>query len=349
MIQTADCKTILFLGGSITCGASATDYENSWPRLVYHKVANTLYGENVQMINASISGTGSNVAVFRLREHVLPYCPDFVFIEFAVNDRAKANADPELVIANLDYIVRTLKQTNPNVAVTFVYTTARGKNASSVHGIVAKHYGIPEIDLQTPLTALVDSGKHSWDDFFKDSVHPNDNGHAKYADIIVNEILQDKERFLSPVNDAPSISKYPFVNPHILPADMATSMNGFTMQSVTDRSKIKRLPELLIHRAALSDRIGDSIIFEFEGEHFAVYHRIGNYSGRFSVTIDGKFIKEVDTYHLYGDGTSIFGEFVSFFTTHSLGAGKHTAEITIIEPNPASKSSEICITGVFIG
>ena len=349
MQHLSDCKKILFLGGSITCGARATDYERSWARLVYHKIAAELFGGNAEMINASISGTGSNVAVFRLSEHVLPYNPDFVFVEFAVNDRGKAKNDPDLVIANLDYIVQTLKQTNPNVAITFVYTTARGQNASAVQSIVAKHYGIPEIDLQTPLTELIDSGNYTWDDFFSDSAHPNDKGHALYADIIVNSILENKERFLAPVKVATSISKYPFVNPHILPADKAIAMNGFTMQPVTDRSRSKRLEELVIHRAALSDRIGDSIVFEFEGEHFAVYHRIGNFCGRYSVTIDGTCIKEVDAYHHYDDGTTKLGEFVSFFTTHSLGKGKHTAKITIIEPNPASKSSEIGIAGVFIG
>jgi len=342
-------KKILFLGGSITCGARASDYERSWARIVYQKIATELFGENVEMINASISGTGSNVAVFRLSEHVLPYNPDFVFVEFAVNDNAKSKSDPDLVVANLDYIVQTLKQIKPSIAITFVYTTSRGKNASAVHSIVAKHYGIPEIDLQTPIVALVDSGKYTWDDFFSDSAHPNDKGHSLYADIIVKSILEDKERFLTPVKDVPSISKYPFVNPHILPADKAVAMSGFSMQPVTDRSRSKRLEELVIHRAALSDRIGDSIIFEFEGEHFAVYHRIGNYSGRYSVTIDGTLIKEVDTYHRYDDGTTKLGEFVSFFTTHSLGKGRHTAEITIIEPNPASKSSEVSIAGVFIG
>lgn len=342
-------KKILFLGGSITCGSGSTEYDKAWARVAYGRIAKPLFGDDVEMINASISGTGSRVAVFRLSEHVLPYHPDLVFVEFAVNDNGASKKDYDQVLTSMDYIVQALKAQNPNVAITFVYTTiSNEENASHVHHVVAEHYGIPEIDLRAPLVEKIHAGAQ-WTDYLNDTAHPNDNGHAFYGNLVAEAVLGDPARYLAPVKDVPSIGTFKFTDPHVEYPSDAWEMNGFSIRPISDRCHNKRLPELVIHEAAVSDRIGDTVTVEFEGENFGVYHQIGNFMGRFSVTIDGEVRGEVEGNHRYGKGTDRNGECISRFYVRSLAPGKHTATITVIEPNPDSEGSDVCIAGIFIG
>lgn len=342
-------KTVLYLGGSITAGAGVADYEKSWARKSYNKISRVLFGENVRMINAAISGTNSCVATFRLKEHVLPYCPDFVFVEFSVNDKMMAESDPALSISCMEYIVRTLKAVNPTVAVTFIYAAARDGNAMATHHIVAEHYGIPEIDLYTPLKELVNEGHAVWDDYLCDAAHPNEKGHAVYAEQVANAVLSDPTRFLAPVSDVNPIGQISFAAPHIVyPRDAIVShCNGFSIEPIKDRARLKRLSEMVIQECFIAKHVGDSITFEFEGGHFGIYHRLGNINGRFSVTVDGKVCGEYDAYHFYRTSPDI-GEFVSRCCVHSLGAGRHSATVTIIEPNPNASACEIAIAGLFV-
>ena len=339
-------KRILFFGGSITCGAGASDYAHAWPSLAFDRIGRELYGENVEMVNASISGTGSHVGAFRLQEHVLPYHPDLVFVEFATNDRDASVQTPDLVISGMDHIVQALKNSNPNVSIAFVYTTRQGVNASAVHTVVAQHYGIPEIDLQTPLQAKMDTGKFTWSDFLIDTAHPNNNGHAFYAEQVACAVLSNKTRFLTPVKSAPPIAPFPMNHPHILYAKNAANMNGFALQPISDTTTLKHLECLRVAQAAVSNQSGDTIVFRFAGEHFGVYHRIGKEGGRFSVTMDGVYMGEVNCYYPHRNDQ---GEYLSLFRRAPIGPGKHTVTLQTLEKSRESAGSNVSIVGIFIG
>ncbi|MBQ4036521.1 MAG: SGNH/GDSL hydrolase family protein [Clostridia bacterium] len=334
----APAKKILFLGGSITCGAGVSDYKYAWACRTFDAIGEKLFGPNVEMLNAAISGTGSLLAAFRLEEHVLKFCPDMVFIEFAVNDITMAKTNPELVVSALDYIVRALKQANPNVAVTFVYTTqSDGQNASKVHGRVASHYGIPEIDLREPLVSKIAKNEATWEQYLKDGAHPNSYGHKFYADLVTRAVLSDPERFLAPVKEADSIASIKLDSPHIEYAkDMAgLNMNGFSIQDAKDKEKT--LDEMEIDQAAVSDTVGSTITYEFEGNTFAVYHRIDANGGAFSVAIDGKTL---GTASCQNSGSN---SYLSRFYKTGLGEGKHTVTITVTQAEPGKK--EVAIAG----
>lgn len=345
----SEVKTILYLGGSITCGAHASDYEHSWAMRSFRNIAPVLYGEQTKMVNASISGTGSRVAAHRLAAHVLPYHPDLVFIEFSVNDNETAKNDPDLIISSMEYLVRALKKANPQVAVVFVYTTnSSGENASGVHTVVAKHYGIPEIDLRKPLLTKIESGEKSWSDFLADAAHPTDNGHAFYADVVTRAVLADPARYTRPVQDMSPLVPNGYCNPRIASPATALTGDGFVLQAVADPQRLKHIPETVIREAVVADRVGASLAVDFEGERFGVYYRIGNFAGRFSVVIDSAPCGEEDCYYVRGDGTDKVGEFISRYYRHSLSPGKHTATITVEPPNPCSKGCEVAIAGFFV-
>jgi len=343
-------KKIMFLGGSITCGGNATDHKLSWPYVCYSQIAQGLFCNNATYLNASISGTGSFVAAMRLGQHVLPYAPDMVFIEFSVNDLGDAASDPDLVISSLDYIIQSLIKVNPHVAITFVYTTVAGKNASATHSIVAKHYGIPEIDFQTPMAAEVNAGRCSWDYYLPDNVHPNDIGHKFYGDIAAQAVLADPERFTSPTRHAESIAKYPFHDPRIIPVTEAFETTGFTYGLVSDDTHIKHLPELKVTHGSYSRKPGASMKVRFHGSHFGIYHRLYTNCGCASVSIDGEYAGKLNCYHNYAASYKDCGEFFCLFKKTGLAEGEHVAEITLLdEKHENSDGNHMIIAGFLVG
>ncbi len=341
-------KRILYLGGSITCGARASDYERSWARLSFNGFARALYGDDVEMLNASISGTGSRVAAFRLHDHVLSYHPDMVLVEFAVNDNEVSKQDREMVIASMEYLVRTLKAHNPDVAITFVYTTNRdGENASHAHTVVAQHYGIPEIDLRAAVLDKIHTGENTWDDFLADAAHPADAGHRLYADVVTRTILSDPARFTAPVREREPIASCAFRAPRML-TPTVDEADGFTIGDANDRSPFKRLPTLLVQKAAIAERVGATLSYSFEGNHFGVYARIGGNGGRVRVEIDGVDHGTIEGYHRYGEGTEIGGEYISRFYVRTLTDGAHRATLTTLPPHPDSVGSTVSIAAFLV-
>lgn len=349
-IEMSRAKKIMFLGGSITVGGAASDYSRAWARLTYDNIAEPLFGGNCEMLNASLSGTGSFFAAIRLSQHVLPHKPDMVFIEYALNDVYEAENDEELVISSLDYIVRTLTETNPNAVIVFVYTTLSGKNASETYGKVARHYGIPEIDLQTPMKKLVDSGAKSWEDFLPDGVHPNDEGHRLYADIVTEAVLGDRERFLTPTKLAGnSLATYSFRDPRIILASDGVEQEGFEPVPGRDMENLKHLPELVVKDALYSEKAGATVRVAFSGAHFGVYYRIGRKMGCASVKIDGEFVGKLDCYYEYPD-PNVSGEYCCFFRKNGLENRAHLAEITVLaEKNENSGGNAVEIAGFLVG
>lgn len=343
-------KKVLFLGGSITAGASASSYDLSWPRLCFAGISGPLFDDNCRMYNASISGTGSFLAVMRLGQHVLPYAPDMVFIEFSVNDIDHGAEDPQLVISSLDYIIQTLIKQNPRVVIVFAYTTFSGKNASHIHSQVAKHYGIPELDFQSPMAEDLRKNGWGWDRYLADGVHPNDLGHRFYADIAVKTILSDPDRFRTPTRHEEGMAEYYFQDPRIVPVSEELKYTGFTFGPVEDDTHIKHLPELEVTHALTAYEPGAVLKVPFYGTHFGLYHRIFSNYGCAAISIDGEQKGIIDCYHRYRPAYQSTGEFVSFFKCNNLPEGEHIAEITVLnEKNKNSTGNQITIAGFLLG
>lgn len=340
-------RNILFYGGSITCGAGASEYGRSWARIVFDRL-NVLLGGSNRMINASISGTGSFLGAMRLKEHVLGYAPDIAFIEFASNDLDFSEEEPDANVGTIESIVSGLVSANPEVSVIFVYTTVGGRNASSVYHTVAQNFGIPEIDLQTRVMEEVNSGRRSWDDLFVDVVHPGDAGHRFYADLVTDAVTSDMKRFLSPVRMAPGRAKIPLNDPRIVHAapGILDTCDGFRLQPVEDYLESKHMPELTVRNAFCSDGPGSRMSFRFEGRHFGLYHRFSINGGNWILSIDEIDIAEYSTYFQYSENFKGQGEFLCQCRVCGLDPGEHTAEVRALE---GPHGNDIAIAGFLIG
>ena len=345
-----NAKTVLFLGGSVTCGCNATAYERAWASLVYSGISGLL-PEGSRMVNASLSGTGSFLAAMRLGEHVLPHKPDIAFIEYSINDYFNNADNHELIVSSLDYIVRKLSEVNPNVVIFFVYTTTRGHNVAEIYHPVAEHYGIREFDLQTPMLAEIGSG-HDWDEYFTDPAHPNDAGHKFYADIILRGLLAEPALLTTPVRRAEALAKLPLSDPHIVPAapDTVVSHDGFTYGLVSDDLSCKHLPELAVDHAYYSRTPGAQLVFKFSGTSFGLYHRLSQSCGICELSIDGEPAGEYSFFHDYGPEYQGPGEFLCFAQKSGLAPGEHTATITVTgRKAPQSGGIYIMIAGFLVG
>lgn len=342
-------QTVLFLGGSITCGCEASDRDKGWAGLVGRWLSDQPQSKNCRQINSSISGTGSFLAAMRLQDHVLPYRPDAVFVEFSVNDVDDARREPEFVIASLDSVVQQLLDANPQTAIIFVYTTMKGQNAAGVHHRVAQHYGIPEIDLQTAIFAELEEKNLPWNYYFHDAAHPNDAGHAFYAGRVIEALKNDWDRFFSPVQRALPIAMHPLVHPRILPVSAAFDLNGFVLRPVVDDVLWKHLPELIVTHALCAEQPGASLKVRFTGTCFGLYHRIGNGCGICAIRIDGVDMLVSDFYHDYGSDCDYPGEFLCFCRCWGLAEGEHIAEITASgKRNAHASDARIEIAGFLI-
>lgn len=181
-----------YFGGSITAGSGASNpAKTSWRALTTAWFQEHFPEAKITEINAAIGGTGSDLGAFRCETDLMKQEPDLVFVEFAVND----GSGQELrVKRSMEGIVRQILLSNPHADIVFVYTTtkvlappyARGEVPKAVQydQAVARHYGIPEINVGRLMAERIAAGQGSWETLTTDGVHPSDAGYALYMEAI---------------------------------------------------------------------------------------------------------------------------------------------------------------------
>lgn len=180
--QSGEDVTVAYIGGSITEGLTAG------PDGCYAKLSCDYFaekfgtGENVNYINAGLSGTPSKLGVLRLDRDVLQHEPDIVFIEFAVND----GSDPDYQGAYESMVRRLLSDDNEIAVVLLMAITEEGHTAQDYMKKIGEYYSLPVISYADALTFMFENGKMKWSDFSDDQSHPNAGGHKLVCDMIAN-------------------------------------------------------------------------------------------------------------------------------------------------------------------
>jgi lysophospholipase L1-like esterase len=84
--------TVVFFGGSLTWGANASDPQRTSYRALFSEYLRLTYPRtSFRFLDASIGGTDSKLAMFRLERDVLSRHPDLVLIEFTASDGLEGN------------------------------------------------------------------------------------------------------------------------------------------------------------------------------------------------------------------------------------------------------------------
>lgn len=188
-MKAGEVANVVFFGGSITWGAGATDpQKTSYRALVSSWLETQFPRSTIKSIDAAIGGTGSKLGVFRMDRDVTPHDPDLVFIEFSVNDGESPDTTE-----TMEGIIRKLHAHAPEAAIVILVIGAGAGYSNlptwALHRSLAASYGLPCIDIVSPVMNLVKEGL-SFDEFLCDGCHPNDKGYRIYADIVCGELAR---------------------------------------------------------------------------------------------------------------------------------------------------------------
>jgi len=176
--------TIAAIGGSITAGANATDFQKtSYAPLVYNWWVTKFPNVKFNYVNAGIGATSSIYGVHRAERDLLKFNPDFTMVDFSVNDNGIRKECAE----SYEGLIRKIFINRPNSSILSIATVnAKMQSVEDVHATICKQYDIPMLSVKQVIEPMIKSGRLTWKDWSTDDVHPNDNGHALMAGLIIN-------------------------------------------------------------------------------------------------------------------------------------------------------------------
>lgn len=300
---------VAFFGGSITQNAGGHSKQvPDWLRAKWPEVEFTV-------TNAGLSSTCSVTGAFRFEQDVLSKGPvDLLIVEFAVNDDQDARHDRRTAIRGLEGILRQYWAANPTgdaISVDFVNPEIlakhqAGEEAVSVaaHKEVARHYGIPIVDVGLGLAREIAAGRMTWEKDYKDT-HPNPAGYAYATSLIVQPIEESKANAE--------------ITPHALPEPLDPgSYDGVTRIDPQALSwlggwKFGPVSAELIPKGSLrkdyldrpglrTDAVGNYLYHTFSGSALTAFILAGPDAGQLEVSVDGGDWKTVELYHHYSKG-----------------------------------------------
>lgn len=338
LLQGKSTFRMAFLGGSITEGAGAYDVKNRYSSRLTAAVARRHPQVQVEEINAGVGGTASVLGMCRMNRDVMEKDPDILFVEFAVNDFGLDGCG-----RYMEGIVRNALRQKRNLPIVFLYSFSvgqyeihlAGERTSSMeeHHRVAQAYGIPEIDLAAELAHKIRYYGGDASLFIRDTVHPNDDGHAVYADVIMSH-LYDLEFDLSfPVLP---VSGVEYAAPHMELLDGITA-DGFAL---SDISLYDRTPHYLY-----ASQPGSSLTFSFEGSLVGGYIAIEKDSGDVAVEVDGVYLHDVSTWDSYA---LRFNRSAFVLFAEGMPVGHHTLRLTVLPTKQEKSEGTFFRIGAFL-
>lgn len=320
------------IGGSITQGAKASKPELKYGNQVAQWWRTNFPNNKVEFVNAGIGATGSNYGALRVGRDLLAKNPDFIVVEYAVNDgNTKESAE------TLEGVIRQILKAPNHPAVVMVFMMNKdGNNAQEWHSKVGAHYQLPMVSFRDALWPEIKAGKLKWDDVEADQVHPNDRGHALVAEFVtrVIEAVQKKSVRANAVIGA-------------LPDPLFSDKFEFTkLLEAADLKPVANQGWVYDekNKAWQSEKPGSVIEFEIEGTVIYDMHwRIKGPMGHAKVQVDDKApaVQEGWFDQTWG------GYRVTAELARDLKPGKHRVKVELLaEKNPGSEGNQFRILGL---
>lgn len=229
--------TIGFLGGSITQGSLATEHENTYAYRVFSWWKQTFPKATFHYVNGGIGGTDSLYGVSRAVTDVLMYQPDFVMVDFSVNDDGN-----EFFQETYEGVIRRVLSWTSNPAVVLLnnvyYDT--GVNAQEYHNAVGDWYGLAHVSIKDTLYQKVKQGIYTREELTPDGLHPNDKGHGLVAEEVI--------KFLESVRQELAVVEVEEVLPKPMTENAYEQAKRLTIREIS--------PELLGFRTDTEEKLG---------------------------------------------------------------------------------------------
>lgn len=176
--------TFVAIGGSITQRYNASLLENCYAALLAKWLKEKYPNADINYINAGIGATGSLIGVHRLERDVLSYNPDFVTVEFSVNE-----GDCDATVEAYDNLIFNIMNYKTSPAVLCIgMVNNGGGSAQKSHIKVAQHYDVPYISYRDAVWQEIEEKRLSWTDLSNDNIHPHDAGHELTAKLVIEYI-----------------------------------------------------------------------------------------------------------------------------------------------------------------
>ncbi|MEI7452540.1 MAG: SGNH/GDSL hydrolase family protein [Candidatus Falkowbacteria bacterium] len=196
-LNTSDKVVYAALGDSLTAGAGASKYEESWPYLVAQKLAGD--SRRVVLTDFAVPGYRTDDLLNVLVDPALNSKPDVVTLLIGTND-IYSNVSAEEFAQNYRAILEKLKSAKTKVyliSIPFIgsssiilpayssYSAARITKFNNIINNFAKEYGFAYIDIATPTKNLLKTdGTH----YSADAFHPSASGYALFANLIYDHL-----------------------------------------------------------------------------------------------------------------------------------------------------------------
>jgi len=316
------------IGGSITGGAAASKPENRYGNRIAKWWREQFPQAEIKFVNAGIGATGSNIGAHRAQDHLLKHKPDFVVVEYGVND-----PNSEFAAETLEGLVRQiLKLPNqPGVALLFTMNRAGG-NAQEWHSKIGRHYALPMVSFRDALWPEIEAERIKWEDVEGDEVHPNDRGHKYCADFVTAALATILAKM-------PEDAKLPAIKPMPAPLisdvfEYATLFNQTAIAPTTNEGWTtgEAWP---FGPCWESETPGSVLEFEVEGTSVALtFHRIKRDMGIAQAQVDDAPPVKMNAWF-----SAEWGGYSAWnLIARDLAPGKHTLRIKLLEEKAEESS-----------
>lgn len=365
--------TIAFLGGSITQGSLASEERNTYAYRVFSWWEKAFPKALFHYVNGGIGGTTSHYGAARAVTDVLMYQPDFVVVDFSVNDAVAEDEEAAFFQETYEGVLRRILRWPSAPAVLLLnnvyYDT--GRNAQEYHNAAGEWYRVPYVSIKDTVYRRMRAGEYTREELTPDGLHPNDKGHALVAAEITDCLDRVKARMtgfgnagtkqardIPENNDIKQAHGVPEDRETTLPRPMTANayenarrltireispaLSGFRADTREKRGHLDHFKNGWIGK-----RPGDAIAFEVEASCIAVQYRktVMRPAVRAELILDG------DTEHrrmLDGNFEEDWGDclYLEPVLHHGI-RGKHTIEIVIPETE-SEKDTEFYLMALII-
>ncbi len=267
------------IGGSITQGAACRNPDKRYTSVVLDWWEKTFPQAEFELVNAGIGATGSDYGSMRVKRDLLSKSPDFVMMDYAVNDpNTKECAE------TYEGVVRQIlnEPQSPSLLLLFMMNKD-GINSQQWESKVGAHYGLPMVSYRDALWPEMQTGWLSWEQISADQVHPNETGHTLAGELICQALEKAYKKFRSEA--VPSVAP-------ILPEPLFTDIFEFTsifedesLIPVTNNGWVFESSKVPGWKSSVP---GSFLEFEISGKMiFLSYWKINGPMGKASVSVDG--------------------------------------------------------------
>ncbi|MBL7965830.1 MAG: SGNH/GDSL hydrolase family protein [Prolixibacteraceae bacterium] len=181
------------LGGSITEGAASPTIDKRYANIVLAWWEKTFPKAQFELVNAGIGATGSDFGSMRVKRDLLSKSPDFVVVDYAVND-----PNTREYVESYEGVIRQILNAPQKPSIVLLFMMKKdGTNAQEWQSKIGTHYSLPMVSYRDALWPEILAGRLRWEQISPDQVHPNEAGHVLNGELICMALERAYKKFNS--------------------------------------------------------------------------------------------------------------------------------------------------------